>query len=88
MVMWFYQHKGAWFKNTRWAMWSAMNAFLFCIGVTIVSTTASCSLHLLIDHQFVLGMYASGTELHNGSGGNVFSCANNWSPVSAAFGQE
>ncbi|KAF3036933.1 hypothetical protein E8E12_005747 [Didymella heteroderae] len=72
MVMWFYQHKGSWLKNKRMVMWSALNAFLFCIGVAI----------------FVLGMYASGTELHNGSGGKVFSCANNWSPVSAAFGQD
>ncbi|KAF3047314.1 hypothetical protein E8E11_009432 [Didymella keratinophila] len=72
IVMWPYQHKGTWFKNTRWAMWSALDAFLFCIGVAI----------------FVLGMYTSGTELHNGSGGKVFLCANNWSPVSAALGQE
>ncbi|KAF1928669.1 N amino acid transport system protein [Didymella exigua CBS 183.55] len=69
MVMWFYQHKGSWLKNRRMAMWSALNAFLFCVGVAI----------------FALGMWASGHELHNGSGGKVFSCANNWSPVSAAF---
>jgi len=69
-------------------MWSAINAFLFCIGVAIVSTTPSCSLQRLTVYQFVLGMYASGNELHNGSGGKVFSCANNWSPVSMAFGQE
>ncbi|KAF9693535.1 hypothetical protein EKO04_008312 [Ascochyta lentis] len=69
MVMWFYQYRGTWFKSKRMIVWSICNAFLFCLGVTI----------------FSLGMWASGYELHNGSGGEVFSCANNWSPVSAVL---
>ncbi|KAJ4378249.1 hypothetical protein N0V86_005949 [Didymella sp. IMI 355093] len=73
MAMWFYQHRGHWFENRRMAMWTLLNAFLFCIGVAI---------------QFSLGMWSSGEKMHNGSGGKVFACANNWSPVSAAFGQE
>lgn len=50
--------------------------------------THSCTLYRLMVYQFVLGMYTSSTELRNGSGGKVFSCANNWSPVRAASGQE
>ncbi|KAH6639706.1 transmembrane amino acid transporter protein-domain-containing protein [Boeremia exigua] len=65
MVMWFYQYRGSWFKSKRMIVWSICNAFLFCIGVAI----------------FALGMWASGHDLRNGSGGKVFSCANNWSPV-------
>jgi hypothetical protein len=42
----------------------------------------------LTSPQFCLGMWSSGEKMHNGSGGKVFACANNWSPVSAAFGQE
>lgn len=32
--------------------------------------------------QFGLGIWSSGEELANGSGGKVFSCANNWDPKS------
>ena len=36
--------------------------------------------------QFGLGMWSSGWALHDGSGGKVFSCENNWHPVSWVAG--
>lgn len=38
MIMWFYQHKGEWFKSKRMTVWSLCNAFLFCLGITIVGS--------------------------------------------------
>lgn len=36
--------------------------------------------------QFGLGMWSSGQALHDGSGGKVFSCEDNWHPVSWVAG--
>jgi hypothetical protein len=36
--------------------------------------------------QFVLGMWASGTELHHGASSKAFSCANNWEAKSWVSG--
>jgi hypothetical protein len=49
---------------------ASLNAAVFVLGFSIVSFYPS-------------GMWSSGTELYSGSGGKVFSCDNNWSPVSA-----
>ncbi|KAF3007837.1 hypothetical protein E8E13_010718 [Curvularia kusanoi] len=35
IIMWFYQHKGALFKDKRMTMLSALNGALFCIGIAI-----------------------------------------------------
>lgn len=71
-------------------MWTVFNALVFLLGVTIVSwsTFVTRIIWLLTHVQFALGMWTSGYELHNGSGGKVFSCVNKWLPVSAVLRNE
>ncbi|KAF2035399.1 hypothetical protein EK21DRAFT_54041 [Setomelanomma holmii] len=66
--LWLYLHKGKLFSTKRETALTILNCFVFLLGVTI----------------FSLGMWSSGVELSNGSGGKPFSCANNWKPVSWA----
>jgi hypothetical protein len=40
-VMWFYQHRGSWFKSKRMGLWAFCNALLFVLGVAIVSRESS-----------------------------------------------
>lgn len=89
IVMWFFQHKEGRLKGVPMTLWSILNVFLFCIGISIVTLRHNMAwilVQLLTCRQFILGMWSSGYELHNGSGGKVFSCDNNWSAVIAALG--
>ncbi|KAF2127197.1 N amino acid transport system protein [Dothidotthia symphoricarpi CBS 119687] len=65
-VLWMYQHKGRLFSSKKMIALTVMNCAVCLMGLTI----------------FGLGMWSSGWELNRGSGGKVFSCANNWNPVS------
>ncbi|CAO2658720.1 Nn.00g064430.m01.CDS01 [Neocucurbitaria sp. VM-36] len=65
-VLWMYQQKGTLF-STKWkAVSTIFNCFTMVLGIAI----------------FALGMWSSGWELNRGSGGKVFSCDNNWHPIS------
>ncbi|KAH7085031.1 transmembrane amino acid transporter protein-domain-containing protein [Paraphoma chrysanthemicola] len=64
--LWLYQHRSNLFSTKRRMATTILNCAVFILGVTI----------------FVLGMWSSGSELGNGSGGRAFSCANNWKPAS------
>ncbi|KAF1940872.1 hypothetical protein EJ02DRAFT_512839 [Clathrospora elynae] len=61
-----YQHKGRWFATKGRTALTILNFIVIGLGIAI----------------FCLGMWSSGWELNHGSGGKVFSCENNWHPVS------
>ncbi|KAH3916998.1 hypothetical protein HBI56_168250 [Parastagonospora nodorum] len=64
--LWLYQHKGKLLSTKGKSSLTVLNCIVGTLGITI----------------FILGMWSSGTELANGTGGKVFSCANNWEPKS------
>ncbi|KAH7389323.1 transmembrane amino acid transporter protein-domain-containing protein [Phaeosphaeria sp. MPI-PUGE-AT-0046c] len=70
--LWLYQHRAKWFSTRGKTIMMIVNFVVVILGLII----------------FVLGMWASGTEMHRGTGGKVFSCGNNWKPRSWATGDE
>ncbi|KAF1849908.1 uncharacterized protein K460DRAFT_411708 [Cucurbitaria berberidis CBS 394.84] len=65
-VLYMYQHKGTLLSTKRKVAMTIFNCFVMVLGVAI----------------FALGMWSSGWGLHQSSRAKVFSCDNNWHPVS------
>ncbi|KNG52340.1 N amino acid transport system protein [Stemphylium lycopersici] len=77
---------GSWFSYALppllWLWHDRKNGKLFSSKRQCAFTVINFSIMILGVSIFGLGMWSSGSSLHNGSGGNVFSCENNWHPVS------
>ncbi|EOA85753.1 hypothetical protein ACJQWK_03472 [Exserohilum turcicum] len=71
-LLWLWHNKvnGRLFSSKRQAVFTVLNSSIVVLGMAI----------------FGLGMWSSGWTLHHGSGGKVFSCENNWHPVSWVAG--
>lgn len=59
--LWFYINQGRWFANWKKICLSVINFILIILGFVICGA----------------GLYSSGKELHESSGGSVWSCADN-----------
>ncbi|EUC33618.1 hypothetical protein COCCADRAFT_4838 [Bipolaris zeicola 26-R-13] len=81
---------GSWFSYAfpplLWLWHNKVNGRLFSSKRQTLFTVLNCSIVLLGMTIFGLGMWSSGWALHDGSGGKVFSCENNWHPVSWVAG--
>ncbi|KAI4914193.1 hypothetical protein J4E85_010705 [Alternaria conjuncta] len=71
-LMWLWHNKknGRLFSSTSQTAFTILNISIVILGMLI----------------FGLGMWSSGWALNRGSGGKVFSCENNWHPVSWVSG--
>ncbi|KAI1572786.1 PotE Amino acid transporter [Pyrenophora tritici-repentis] len=69
--LWHNNKNGRSFATKRQTILSIFNGLLVVLGMAV----------------FGLGMWSSGWALHNGSGGKVFSCENNWHAVSWVAGE-
>ncbi|USP76598.1 hypothetical protein yc1106_03872 [Curvularia clavata] len=81
---------GSWFSYAfpplLWLWHNKANGRLFSSKRLAIFTIINCSIVVLGMAIFGLGMWSSGRALHDGSGGKVFSCEDNWHPVSWAAG--
>ncbi|KAJ5957812.1 Amino acid transporter transmembrane [Penicillium viridicatum] len=59
-MFWLHMNKGLWFSSPKKIMLTLLNTFAIGVGITLC----------------VLGLYASGSAIHNNPGSTSFSCAN------------
>ncbi|KAJ5490532.1 Amino acid transporter transmembrane [Penicillium expansum] len=59
-MFWLHMNKGLWFSSPKKIMLTLLNTFAICVGITLC----------------ILGLYASGSAIHNNQGSASFSCAN------------
>jgi hypothetical protein len=60
-ILWLYMARGSWFSTKKNIALTVVNVILFAFGCTICG----------------VGLYASGTAIHDDSGGASWSCADN-----------
>ncbi|KAJ6142632.1 Amino acid transporter transmembrane [Penicillium samsonianum] len=60
-MFWLHMNKELWFSSPKKIMLTLLNTFAICVGITLC----------------VLGLYASGSAIHNNPGSSSFSCASN-----------
>ncbi|KAI4628705.1 hypothetical protein J4E83_003258 [Alternaria metachromatica] len=81
---------GSWFSYAlpplMWLWHNKKNGRLFSSTSQTAFTILNISIVILGMLIFGLGMWSSGWALNRGSGGKVFSCENNWHPVSWVSG--
>lgn len=80
-MFWLHMNKGLWFSSPKKIMLTILNVFAICVGVALVSDIAgilpTLERPLTNKIQCVLGLYASGSAIHDSTGSASFSCTAN-----------
>lgn len=84
MWLWYNRKNGKLFSSKSQTAFMILNFSIVILGMLIVSRLPleyyKASADPLL--QFGLGMWSSRGALNQGSGGKIYSCENNWPPVS------